>query len=390
MSLLGTLSSIEKFVPLGRLHSRALQFYLKANWNRKSFLDSFIFNITPQIKEDLRWWLAKDRFSAGMSLTPTNPDLMLFSDASDLGWGALLNNMEVSGTWSPSERNLHINMKELKAIHLALLHFAMITYHKTVAVHSDSMTALAYIKNQGGTHSFTLNEATKELLLWARSNETLLVTRFIHGKLNVLADELSRGKQVLPTEWSLNPQVCTDLWKLWGKPLIDLFATSRNNRLPLYCSPAPDPQAWATDAMLQDWSNLDLYAFPPFSMVKEVLRKFNSHVNVSVTLVAPFWPHKEWFPDLLSLLTDFPRLLPQRKSLLRQPHFLRYHQGLSTLALTGFRLSGNLSERKDFQEWLQRLLLTADDNLPLQSTNPSGQFLGSGAKNKEFPLLKLP
>lgn len=31
MSLLGTLSSIEMFIPLGRLHERPLQFFLKAN-----------------------------------------------------------------------------------------------------------------------------------------------------------------------------------------------------------------------------------------------------------------------------------------------------------------------------------------------------------------------
>ncbi|XP_066956295.1 uncharacterized protein [Macrobrachium rosenbergii] len=113
-------------------------------------------SITPQIKEVLQWWLVEDRFSTGRSLAPTNRDLTLYSDTLDLGWGALLNNMEVSGTWSPSKRNLHINVKELKVIHLALQHFATLTFHETVVVHSDSMTALAYIKNEGGTHSFTL------------------------------------------------------------------------------------------------------------------------------------------------------------------------------------------------------------------------------------------
>lgn len=48
MSLLGTLASIETFVKLGRLHMRVLQFYLKANWNRKTQLDSLVFPITPR------------------------------------------------------------------------------------------------------------------------------------------------------------------------------------------------------------------------------------------------------------------------------------------------------------------------------------------------------
>lgn len=122
ISLLGTLSSIEKFVPLGRLHTSVLQFYLKANWLWKLFSDSFIFNITPEIKEDLRWWLVKDKFVTGKSLAPMNPDLTLYPDALDLGWGALLNGVEVSGTWSPTKRNLHINVKE----RLFILHFSIL------------------------------------------------------------------------------------------------------------------------------------------------------------------------------------------------------------------------------------------------------------------------
>ncbi|XP_066946936.1 uncharacterized protein [Macrobrachium rosenbergii] len=74
------------------------------------------------------------RFAAGKSLAPTNHDLTLYSDALDLGWGALLNDMEFSGTWSPTERNLNINVKEFKVIHLALQHFAMQTFNKTVLI----------------------------------------------------------------------------------------------------------------------------------------------------------------------------------------------------------------------------------------------------------------
>lgn len=165
-------------------------------------------------------------------------------------------------------------------------------------------------------------------------NQTKILTRLIQGKLNVLADELSHRKQALPTEWTLDPLVCLKLWKRWGKPVLDLFATAKNFCLPLYCSPAPDLKTWVMDAMLVDWSDKDLYAFPPFKMVREVISKFWNHQNVTVTLIAPFWPTQE-------LLTDFPRLLPQKLNLLKQPHFRQFHQGLSTLALTAFRLSGN-------------------------------------------------
>lgn len=124
----------------------------------------------------------------------------------------------------------------------------------------------------------------------------------------MIADELSRQKQVLPKEWTLDCWVYSDLWKLWGEPMLDLFAMSRNHCLPLFCSPFPDLLAWETDAKLQNWANLDLYAFPLFAIISQVLRKFQLHQNARMTLVAPFWPQKEWFLELIGLLVDFPRL----------------------------------------------------------------------------------
>lgn len=106
---------------------RPLQFILKADWSRKTLPDSFVFPIILKIKEDLRWWLEEGRFLAGKSLFHPSPNLKLFSNASDRGCGAVLGHLEVSETWSLQERKLHINLKELKAIHLAPQHFAVMT-----------------------------------------------------------------------------------------------------------------------------------------------------------------------------------------------------------------------------------------------------------------------
>ncbi|XP_064109710.1 uncharacterized protein LOC135217671 [Macrobrachium nipponense] len=346
MSLLGTLASVETFITLGRLHMRTLQFYLKASWDRKIQPDSTVIPISEEIEEDLRWWLSEERAQDGLSLIRANPELEFYANTSDSGWGALLGKEKTSGIWTEQERGLHINIKKLKAIFLGLQSFTPLVEGKKVAVFSDNTTALSYIRKQGGTHSFSLYRMTEHLLLWANSHKVTLFPRYVQGKLNVLADELSRAHPVLPTEWILDIRVCKDLWRLWGQPTIDLFATSRNNRLPLFCSPVPDPLAWKTDAMLLDWSGLNVYALPPFAMIREVLNKFQSHQNVTMTLIAPFWPRKEWFLDLLRMLVDFPRLLPQIPSLLKQPHFDRNHQGLSYLALTGFRLSGTGFSRR--------------------------------------------
>ena len=95
-----------------------------------------------------------------------------------------------------------------------------------------------------------------------------------------------------------------------GSPSIDLSATSLNAKLPLYCSLVPDPQAVFEDAFRHPWANLDLYAFPPFPLVERVVAQVRETLNLCMTVVAPFWLEKEWFADLLLLLTQPPVVLP--------------------------------------------------------------------------------
>ena len=68
--------------------------------------------------------------------------------------------------------------------------------------------------------------------------------RHIPGRLNVVADKLSRLGQTIQTEWFLLPQVFHSICSRWHRPKIDLFAT-RFNKFPLFVSPVPDPLATA-------------------------------------------------------------------------------------------------------------------------------------------------
>ena len=138
------------------------------------------------------------------------------------------------------------------------------------------------------------------------------------------------------------------LLRVWDSPLIDLFATSLNAKLPLYCSLVPDPQAIFEDAFRHPWDDLDLYAFPPFPLIGWVIARVRESSRVAMTLVAPFWPEKEWFADLLLLLTQPPFALPWWDSLLRQPHCNLFHQGVHVLNLHSWQLSSVTSESRAF------------------------------------------
>ena len=228
------------------------------------------------------------RLQEGISLSSPLPELSLWTDSSDTGWGAHLEDKRLSGQWSQEELTQHINWKELKAIHLALLQFQDQLSGLTVAILSDNTTALAYLKNQGGTISPTLNSLAQEILRWAEEKDIRLIPQFVMGERNIVADVLSRTNKVLGSEWTINQEVVDNILKIWPAN-VDLFATAMNFRLQNYFSPVPDPQAIATDAFLQDWSGLDAYAFPPLACIRKVLNHFIKCHNIRLVLIAPRW-----------------------------------------------------------------------------------------------------
>ena len=329
--LLGHLSSLILLVSGGMIRMRLLQLCLKDQWD---FLDDqFQVSWSPLCREDLLWWSREVQLREGVSLSLPAPDISFFSDASDVGWGALVAEHHASGLWLPHQKALSINMRELLVVQLGLQAFEHLIMGMSVALFCDNTTTVAYLRRSGGTFSSALNSTAREVLLWAESRRIRLLPQFIMGSSNVTADALSRPNQVIGSEWTLHQEVVDQLVHRWPA-MIDLFATSLTARLPVYFSPASDPRAAGTDALLQPWDDLQAYAFPPIAIIRRVLLKLRSSRNCELTLIAPFWPQRGWFPDLLELLSGVPITLSDRRDLLRQPHFHRFHQNLPMLRLT--------------------------------------------------------
>ena len=292
--LLGHLSSLIILVSGGMIRMRLLQLCLKGQWD---FLDDqFQVSWSPLCREDLLWWSSQVQLREGGSLSLPAPDISFFSDASDVGWGALVGEHHASGLWLPHQKALSINMRELLAVQLGLQAFEHLIVGMSVALFCDNTTTVVYLRQSGGTFSSA-----------------------------------------------------------------HLFATSLTVRLPVYFSPASDPRAAGTDALLQPWDDLQAYAFPPIAIIRRVLLKLRSSRNCELTLIAPFWPQRDWFPDLLELLSDVPITLSDRRDLLRQPHFHRFHQNLPMLRLTAWRLSsGSPSKPVSLLRWLDSLSSAED------------------------------
>ena len=290
MSLIDLLTATEKQVHLGRLHMRphtvALEKQLegpritgKSDWVPKS------------LHLHLRWWLEESNVLLGQQLHPLKHALQIFTDASKEGCGAHLDEHTARGTWSLPESKLHINHLELKAVFLALKEFRTLCYNNTVLIATDNTTVVAYINKEGGMKSGSLCALLWRILSWCTRQQITLRARHIPGRLNVIADKLSRLGQTIQTEWSLHPEVFQAVCSRWHQPQVNLFATRFNNKLPQFVSPVPDPQTWAVDALSLSWENLDPYAFPPAAILGKVVEKLQDYPCNRIILIAPGWPN---------------------------------------------------------------------------------------------------
>ena len=192
--LLGSLNSASGLIPLGRLYLRPLQ----RHFHSLGLTDRF----TPPRRSDplvlanlLRRWLDPLFLTSGIPNRPFQADLTIFLDSSRQGWGAHMGDSKISGTWTLTDRKLHINYLEFKAVTLALQHWAPLLQGRQVMVATDNSTVVSYINKQGGTRSPTLLRLAVDLFLWLESQGIIVRARHIPGCLNVIADHLVRTSQ---------------------------------------------------------------------------------------------------------------------------------------------------------------------------------------------------
>ena len=391
LSLLGLLSSVTDVIPLGRLHLRPLQFYMLAHWAPASKnLKALIPVKHDLLDHHLRWWLDRKCTRAGMLLDIPDAQANLFTDASESGWGAHLDALQVSGQWSTRETLLHINHLEMLAVRNALLAFKEQLTGMTVQLMSDNASVVSYLRKQGGTVSVPLYLLAREVLLLARDAQITLRAKHIPGERNALADLLSRMNKVVHTEWTLHQSVVDSLFITWDKPNVDLFATRMNNRLPVFVSPMADPLALDVDAMSISWKGMYAYAFPPFVMLGRVLEKVPRDHPCEMILIAPKWPNQSWYAKLMELLVAFPLALPQREDLLTQPHNHRRHQSLQAVCLHAWRLSSDPSKREVFLRQLPSRSPEVDVSLPeLSMTANGGSSLVGVLRNRSIHSRSL-
>ena len=324
--------------------------------------------ISDKSVEEINWWKKNIDSSFGYINKDSNPDSVIFTDASNSGWGCKYNSNWTKGYWSLDEKLFSINALELKAIFYGIKTLVEVKSIKHLRVMTDSMTAVWCLNKMGSSNSEICNEITREIWNYCILHEIWISAAHIMGKNNVIADSLSRSSN-LDIEWMLNPSffkiACK---KLLFQPNMDLFATYVNTQIKNFTSFLPDPNAYATDAFSINWQDWNFYAFPPFSLLPRVLKKIREDGAKGI-VVCPNWPSQAFYPILENMIVKNPIKLSARKTLLVMPNNpLLKHRLAKSLCLLICLVSGKNSEVKEFHEQLLTSYCTVGEKTPERVT----------------------
>ncbi|CAJ0936185.1 unnamed protein product [Ranitomeya imitator] len=334
MKVLGRMVAALEAIPFAQFHSRPFQQAILSQWDRSVFSLDRPIRLSFRVRRSLNWWLTSTLISQGRYFLPVHWQVVT-TDASLIGWGAVFRHLAVQGRWSPQESSLPINVLEIRAIFLSLRHWERILRGLPVRIQTDNATAVAYVNHQGGTRSSLALAEVSKILLWAEATVPVISAVHIPGVENWAADFLSR-EGLAAGEWSLHPEVFHQICLRWGTPDVDLTASRVNRKVPQFVSRSRDPLAVGVDALAIPWSQFELpYLFPPLPLLPKLLKKIRAE-GVPVILIAPDWPRRAWFAELVNLLADAPWRLPDRPDLLSQGPIC--HPNSRSLSLTAWLL----------------------------------------------------
>ena len=248
-------------------------------------------SLSPEAKSELSWWI-NNIVGAHNLLTREAPTITLTTDASKLGWGAVLGTQSTGGLWSSTESQNHINYLELLVVFLGLKTFCSSKHDCHIRLMIDNTAAVAVINHTGTSHSDPLNRLTKEIWSWCITRNIWLSAAHIAGKCNIQADLKSRHS-VTETELMLNSTLLSNaLSELDFTPEIDLFASRLNAQFPRYVAYRPDPGAKGSGRLHDRLVCTKILRFPAFQYncsIIAVMKKIKEDKATGVCIL-PHWP----------------------------------------------------------------------------------------------------
>jgi hypothetical protein len=123
MQLLGLMAASLEVVPWARMFMRPIQLYLMSFWSPRRLDLEYKILVRRSLLPHLLWWVDRRNLLQGKLLNPLVPQCTVTTDASLNGWRGHMGDQCVQGQWSHQDKNMHVNILELKAVFLSLKAF---------------------------------------------------------------------------------------------------------------------------------------------------------------------------------------------------------------------------------------------------------------------------
>jgi ribonuclease HI len=262
----GQLVAISLAFTPARLYLQAFYKFVKTHIQGRMCWDQS-FQVSEELSKDIEWishHLISNTGKTAWTLSSIN---VVQTDASKSGWGATLNdNQRAGGSWSIKQRQLHINVLELKAILLALKTFRnFIKGSKIKIIGDNSVNINILVKWSSKSEALTL--ILRKIFGWCMETSTEIVQcQLIQSMLNIVPDRLSRT--IDSGDWIVKEKIFKELCKRWGIPEIDRFADHRNRKVKRFNSWMWCPETQGVDAFTKEWHNEFNWIVVPFNLLR--------------------------------------------------------------------------------------------------------------------------
>ena len=336
-------------------------------------------NVPETISAHLEWWQDPTNVMKGADLHPKDHSIQLFTDASNEGWGAHLEQTSAKGLWSDREKRLHINILELKAVSLAL--------QKVQGPVSKPNSASCNGQlNSGSLHKQTRrNSISRDVCSPVED----------HDLVPSLPDNIKSQTPSRVSECDGRPSVQVE-----PSPVNRMVTASSGVQTDLsqvvhsscrsFCH-SPEPQSSTirvssprpkclghrcSEHKLEGSHCLCLpsHSSPSQGDQKSQAIQLLDHGN------SPRLTRMPWFWDLVQLSTEIPLQLPVSRTLLKQSHNYVFHSNPQHLNLHAWCLGVDSSKNKASLWRWQGELLSFRDCQQGPSTSQSGPYWKNGAE----------
>ncbi|CAG2227331.1 unnamed protein product [Mytilus edulis] len=216
LQLLGLLNSLADVIPLGRLHIRPLQFYLHKLWIAASQEWEALIPITQPLFPHLQWWLVREKCNEGPMSVPSSSQSNIIHRCLHPRLGSISGGAYNLRSLESRSFGRAYQCIGNESSSVCTESFPNVSKESVCHSGHGQHNSCSLSQESGGTHSPSLYQIARDILLLCFQLQVHLVVRHIAGQLNILADTLSRSLAPVNTEWELLQVVFKAVTLHWG------------------------------------------------------------------------------------------------------------------------------------------------------------------------------